>query len=70
VVVVGARVGVKAETGKVWQFADDYELPRIVFISKMDRDNADFKGAVDGVEKSFGVSVVPLTIPVGIREQF
>ena len=70
IVVVGARVGVKAETGKVWHFADDYELPRIVFINKMDRENADFQNAVEGVEKSLGVSVVSLNIPMGAASSF
>ncbi|UCH81661.1 MAG: elongation factor G [Nitrospiraceae bacterium] len=65
VVVVGARVGVKAETGKVWQYANEYSLPRIVFINKMDKENASFQTAVEGVEKSYGVSLVPITVPMG-----
>jgi elongation factor G len=70
VVVVGARAGVKAETGKVWQFADNYELPRIVFINKMDRENADFQSTVEGIEKTFGVSLIPLNIPMGAESSF
>ncbi|UCH44094.1 MAG: elongation factor G [Nitrospiraceae bacterium] len=70
VVVVGARVGVKAETGKVWQYANDYELPRLVFINKMDKENASFRNAVEGVEKSYGVSLVPLTVPMGEGSSF
>jgi elongation factor G len=65
VVVVGARVGVKAETGKVWQYADEYNLPRIVFINKMEKENASFQTAVEGVEKSYGASLAPLTVPMG-----
>jgi len=65
VVVVGARVGVKAETGKVWQYADTYNLPRIVFINKMDKENASYQTAVEGVEKSYGASLVQLTVPMG-----
>jgi elongation factor G len=70
VVVVGARVGVKAETGKVWHFADDYDLPRIVFINKMDRENADYQNTTEGIEKTFGVSIVPLNIPMGAESSF
>lgn len=70
VVVVGARVGVKAETGKVWQFADKYDIPRIVCINKMDRENANFQNAMEGVKKSFGVSVLPLNIPMGAESGF
>lgn len=70
VVVVGARVGVKAETGKVWQYANDYELPRLVFINKMDKENASFQNAVEGVEKSYSVSLVPITVPMGEGTSF
>lgn len=65
IAVVSALTGVKAENEQVWKCADTYKLPRLVFISKMDRDNADFAGAVSSVEKSYGVSVVPLNIPIG-----
>ena len=65
VVVVGARVGVKAETGKVWQYADENKLPKVVFINKMEKENASFQTAVEGVEKSFGASLVQLTVPMG-----
>lgn len=65
IAVVSALTGVKAENEQVWKCADTYKLPRLVFISKMDRDNADFAGAVNSVEKSYGVSVVPLNIPIG-----
>ena len=70
VVVVGARVGGKAETAKVWRFADMYDLPRIVFINKMDRENANFQNALESVEKTFGTSVVPLTMPMGAESGF
>ncbi|UCD35049.1 MAG: elongation factor G [Nitrospiraceae bacterium] len=70
VVIVGARVGVKAETAKVWQYADQYEVPRVVFINKMDRENASFETALQGVEKSLAVSAVPLTIPIGAESSF
>ncbi len=65
VVIVSGLSGVKAETGKIWQFADTYEIPRLVFINKMDRENANFLSAMDSVEKAYGVSVVPLNIPMG-----
>jgi elongation factor G len=70
VVVIGARVGVKGETQKIWQFADNYELPRIVFINKMDRENADFQNTLEGIEKTFGASVVPLNVPMGSASSF
>lgn len=65
VVIVSALSGVKAETGKIWNYADNYELPRIIFVNKIDRENADYLNALEGVEKAYGVSVIPLNMPMG-----
>jgi elongation factor G len=65
IVIVSALSGVKAETGKIWQFADKYEVPRIVFVNKMDRENASFQNAVEGVENAYGTAAIPLNIPMG-----
>ncbi len=46
VVIVSAISGVKAETEKIWKFACEYEIPRIVFINKMDKENANFSMAL------------------------
>ncbi|MDO8282830.1 MAG: elongation factor G [Thermodesulfovibrionia bacterium] len=70
IAVVSALTGVKAENEQVWKCADSYKLPRLVFISKMDRDNADFASAVSSVEKAYDVSVVPLNIPIGAGPGF
>ena len=42
IVIVSALSGVKAETQKIWKYASEFELPRIVFINKMDKENANF----------------------------
>jgi elongation factor G len=68
VVIVSALSGVKAETQKVWQYADEYSIPRIVFVNKMDKDNASFERALDDVEKAFEKEPIPLSIPVGSGE--
>jgi elongation factor G len=70
VVIVSAISGVKAETQKVWQFASDYDIPRIVFVNKMDKDNASFERALDEIEKSFGAEPIPLQIPIGSGNNF
>ncbi len=70
IVIVSGLSGVKAETGKIWQFADKYALPRIAFINKMDRENADFSNALQGIEKAYGVTAVPLNIPLGADNAF
>jgi elongation factor G len=68
VVLVSALSGVKAETQKVWQYADDYEIPRIVFVNKMDKENASFERALDEIEKAFEKEPIPLSIPIGSGE--
>ncbi len=70
VVIVSAISGVKAETEKVWKYACEYEIPRIVFINKMDKESANFLGALDELGKSFGAEGIPLQIPIGSGENF
>jgi len=54
VVIVSALSGVKAETEKIWKFACMYEIPRLVFVNKMDKETASFEMALDDIEKSYG----------------
>ncbi len=70
VVLVSAISGVKAETEKVWKYACEYEIPRIIFINKMDKDTANFERALDEIEKSFETEPIPLQIPVGSGDSF
>lgn len=70
VVIVSALSGVKAETEKIWQFACKYEIPRLVFINKMDRESANFEMALNDLEKSYGSVGIPLNIPIGAEESF
>lgn len=70
VIIVSALSGVKAETEKVWKYACEFEIPRIVFINKMDKETANFERALSELEKSFDTEGVPLNIPIGIGEGF
>ena len=54
VLIVSAISGVKAQTQKIWQWANEFEVPRIAFVNKMDRERADFLKAVDDMAKSPG----------------
>ena len=49
VIVIDATAGVKIGTEKVWAFADEQDLPRIIFVNKMDRERADFFGVVEEI---------------------
>ena len=70
VILVSAISGVKAETERVWKYACEYEVPRIVFVNKMDKDTANFERALDEVQKSFETEPIPLQIPIGAGDTF
>ncbi len=70
VILVSAISGVKAETERVWKYACQYEVPRIVFINKMDKEMANFERALDEVQKSFETEPIPLQIPMGAGDTF
>ena len=70
VVLVSAISGVKAETEKIWKYACEYEVPRIVFINKMDKESANFEKALGEIQSSFETEPVPLQIPIGSGDGF
>jgi elongation factor G len=69
-VVVDAVAGVEVQTEKVWEFCDDFELPRVIVINKMDRDNASFERALSSIEEVFGRAPVPVQLPIGAEKTF
>ncbi len=70
VIVVGAVDGVKVQTEKVWSTAASLELPRAIYLSKMDRERADFVKAVDDVRKNLAAAAVPVQVPIGQEAEF
>jgi len=70
VVVLDATAGVKVGTEKVWGFADELKLPRIIFINKLDRERADFYAAVEEASKALGVKPTPIFLPIGSEDKF
>jgi elongation factor G len=69
-VVVDGVAGVEVQTEKVWQFANDFKLPRAVVINKLDRERADFQRALDSVQEIFGRAAVPVEMPIGAEREF
>ena len=69
-VVLCAASGVEVETEKVWKYALEAKLPRIAFINKMDRENADFDATVEAMKASFGPNIVPMQLPIGSQDEF
>ncbi|MFN3191225.1 MAG: elongation factor G [Aureliella sp.] len=66
VVVFSGREGVEAQSETVWRQADRYEVPRIVFINKLDREGADFYRVLDEIGPRLNAKPVPIQIPVGM----
>jgi elongation factor G len=70
IVIVSAISGVKAETQKIWKYASEFEVPRVVFINKMDKETANFFMAVGELEKAFETEALPLQVPIGSGDGF
>jgi elongation factor G len=70
VVVLCASSGVQPQTETVWRQANKYEVPRMVFVNKMDRIGADFFMVVDQLKERLGANAVPINFPIGTEENF
>ncbi|MEM5538049.1 elongation factor G [Neptuniibacter pectenicola] len=70
VVVLCASSGVQPQTETVWRQANKYEVPRMVFVNKMDRLGADFFMVVDQLKERLGANAIPINIPIGTEEDF
>ncbi len=66
VVVFSAREGVEAQSETVWRQANRYNVPRIAFINKMDREGASFSDVFDQIAGRLGANPVAVNIPVGV----
>ena len=70
IIIVSAAAGVEVGTNQMWELADDRSLPRVIFISKMDRENADFDRIMGEINDRFGRECVAAQIPVGAESAF
>lgn len=70
VAVICAVDGVQPQTETVWKQADEFSVPRLCFMNKMDRIGADFFGSMDDVHEKFGVECLALQIPIGEGQDF
>ncbi len=70
VVILSAISGVKAQTEEIWSWANEFEIPRIAFVNKLDRERANFLRAIDDMEKALGARGVAVQMPLGIEESF
>lgn len=70
VVVLCGSSGVQPQTETVWRQADKYEVPRLVFVNKMDRTGADFKMVISQLRERLNANAVPMQMTIGSEDQF
>merc|ERR1711964_510296 len=70
VVVFCGSSGVEPQSETVWRQADKYEVPRMVFVNKMDRAGANFLRVVEQIKKRLGANCVPIQLPIGAEDDF
>ncbi|MDK2894557.1 MAG: elongation factor [Moorella sp. (in: firmicutes)] len=69
-VVVSAVAGVEVQTEVVWEEAEARHLPRLAYVNKMDRENANFQKAVESMRERLSGRIVPVQLPIGAAETF
>jgi elongation factor G len=70
VVVVDGVAGVEVVTQRVWNYCEEYQTPRLIVASRMDRDRADAERVLESLTNAFGRSVIPLELPIGKEKNF
>jgi elongation factor G len=70
VVVFCGVSGVEPQSETVWHQADNFHVPRLAFVNKMDRPGADFQAVVDEIRERLGARPIPIQIPIGAEDQF
>lgn len=70
IVLISAAAGIKVGTEQVWAYSEDVGLTRLIFINKMDRENANFNKTVEQIQSNFGNKCIPIQVPVGAYNDF
>jgi elongation factor G len=70
VVLVSAVEGVQPQSETVWRQADRYQVPRVIYINKMDRTGADFARTIQMIRDRLGAVPVPVQVPIGAEDAF
>ena len=68
--VIEGVAGVQPQSETNWRLADRYNVPRIIFVNKLDRTGADFFRAFDTLKEKLGITAVPVQLPIGIEDKF
>jgi len=70
IIVICAASGVEVGSEQVWGYCEEANLPRLIFINKMDRENADFYRTLKQLQSKFGSRCLPLQLPIGAQADF
>ena len=70
IIVISGKAGVEVGTIKAWELCEKYKLPRMVYVSDMDVDNASFKQVVEDLTESYGKKIAPFHFPIRENEKF
>ncbi len=70
IVVVDGVAGVEVVTQRVWNYCEEYQTPRLIVASRMDRDRADADRVLESLTNAFGRAVIPLELPIGKEKNF
>ncbi|NOZ32583.1 MAG: elongation factor G [Alphaproteobacteria bacterium] len=70
IALLDGNQGVEPQTETVWRQADKYDVPRMIFVNKMDKIGADFYFCVDSLEKRLGIKPVVMQLPIGAESDF
>lgn len=68
--VVSGVEGLEVQTQVAWNYADELELPRLVFVNKLDRENASFRQTLEQLREAFGMDIAPISLPLGREHDF
>jgi len=69
-VVVDGVKGVEVQTEKTWAYANEFMVPRVMVITKLDKEHADFGSALQSAQNTFSRAIIPFTLPIGKEKDF
>ena len=69
-VVVDGVKGVEVQTEKTWAYANEFIVPRMMVVTKLDKEHADFGAAVESAQNTFSRAIIPFTLPIGKEKDF
>lgn len=70
IIVVNGKAGIEVGTQKAWELCEKYKLPRIIYVTNMDVDNASFRQVVEDMTSLYGKKIAPFNLPIRENEKF